>query len=407
MRPIVILPGIGGSILIKRGQEYKTLFGQKILDNRWMNITPFAKDSLTRWRHDMRMDIVRDHVSQRVVGFKNYDPDIYPYDFKGIGGITDIVPEFGLLAEAYSEILHRHFHFRYFGRLCDHLKAAGYVPRESLFGLPYDSRRLLDSAYRTGYFKSIRETIEEAVRKNNANEESGTTSGTRLPTIVAHSMGGVLLKWFLSSAVVSPDWIQEHIGRLVVVNAPFGGTTMALRAIMSGEYYVPMFHQEFRASLQKMAGILMCLPNEYAFAPNEPLVCIDEPPRLIRLQDYAGDAPMLAPNDSMKDSFDIWRDLYVPHLPTIMTPLNLQEIPCTLVLGTDQTTAHKINIKREGELPYSTKTEMGDGQVPNRSLYLAKTVFQGSRVETLEIPGSGHIDVLSHPRFIESVLHEV
>jgi hypothetical protein len=106
----------------------------------------------------------------------------------------------------------------------------------------------------------------------------------------------------------------------------------------------------------------------------------------------------------MKDSFDIWRDLYVPHLPTIMTPLNLQEIPCTLVLGTDQTTAHKIKIKREGELPYYTKTEMGDGQVPNRSLYLAKTVFQGERVETLEIPGSGHIDVLSHPRFIESVL---
>lgn len=408
-RPIVILPGIGGSILIKRGQEYKTVFGQSVLDNRWMNITPFAKGSLDRWRRDMRVDIVRAESGasgyRKVVGFANYDADIEPYDMGGIGGITNIVPEFSLLAPSYSDFLHRQFHFRYFGTLCDRLTqggaggagGAGFEPKKNLFGLPYDARRLLDPVYRGEYFREIQETIEIA---------AGAGTAKKPVMVVAHSMGGVLLKWFLTD-FVSPDWIQRHIGRLMIVNAPFGGTTMALRVIISGEYYVPMFHQEFKMALQKMAGILMCLPNGHAYSPEEPLVKMDTPARVLRLQDFMTPVSGLFPSDSLQEAFDIWRDMYLPYLPTIMKPLDVKEIPCDLIMGSQQPTVKKIKIRREGELPYYTRYEYGDGQVPIRSLALAQDIFRGSHVRPLEIPGANHIDVLSHPLFLDAVISRI
>lgn len=365
-----------------------------------MNITPFVKGSLERWRRDMHVDIVRSNVPEaggyrKVVGFANYDPDIEPYDIGGIGGITDIVPEFSLLAPTYSDLLQRQFHFRYFGTLCDHLMQddrEGYEPMKNLFGVPYDARRILDPVYRGEYFQTVQETIETAA-----------ATSKKPVMVIAHSMGGVLLKWFLTE-FVSPDWIQRHIQRLMVVAAPFGGTTMALRVIISGEYYVPMFHQEFKTSLQRMAGILMCLPNAYAYSPEEPLVKMDSPARMLRLKDFMSPGSDYFPSDSLQEAFDIWRDMYLPHLPTIMKPLDIRDISCDLVMGHQQPTVKKIKIRREGELPYYTRYEYGDGQVPVRSLALARDIFIGSHIRPLEIPGSNHIDVLNNPLFLNAVI---
>jgi pimeloyl-ACP methyl ester carboxylesterase len=318
---------------------------------------------------------------RRVIGLSEIDPQIAPYDFGGIDGIRNIVPEFQLLNPSYNDILQRHFHFKYFGTLCEQLLERGYEPKKTLFGLPYDPRRLLETEYRREFFRGLRETIEQCLEK---------------PTLVAHSMGGILLKWFLSDEV-SPEWIQEHVGRLIVVNAPFGGTTMALRVIISGEYYVPMFHQEFKDSLQKMSGILMCLPNAAAYSMEEPLVRIDSPARLLRLKDFM--VPLHS-SDSLQTGIDIWRDLYLPHLPTILRPLNLGEIPCSILMGSAQPTMKRIKIKREGELPYYTQYEDGDGQVPARSLRLALDIFHGNNVSPMVFPDCSHINILSHKGFL-------
>lgn len=378
---------------MKRGHEYKTVMNQKVLYNRWMNITPFAKDTMEQWRRDMHLDVVREGgagvgACGRVVGFANYDKTIHPYDMKGIKGITNVVPEFSLLANYYSDLLHRHFQHRYFGTLCDVLmteEGGGYRPGENLLGMPYDSRLLLDPGYREGYFKTLRETLEGCVEK---------------PLVITHSLGGVLLKWFLMGLGSVKDiehWIQQYIGHLIIINPPFGGTTMAMRVILSGEYYVPMFHQEFKASLQKISGILMCLPNTYAYDPEEPLVKLDNPGRTLRIGELTKTTTIENP---AQVAFDIWRDMYLPHLPTIMTPVQLGSVPCDILIGTQQPTMRTIQLKKEGEMPYETKYELGDGQVPWRSLILAKDIFVGSHVTPLDC---GHIDVLSSPFFLEMV----
>jgi pimeloyl-ACP methyl ester carboxylesterase len=374
-----------------------------------MNITPFDKNSVERWRTDMSIGILRGMTDDAtanayapVIGFTNYDKDIYPYDFKGIHGVTNIVPEFGLLAKYYKDILHRQFQFRYFGILCDYLLTThGYVPKESLLGLPYDPRLILDTTYRDKYFNDIKTSIETAAATAEKHKRSKSHQSHKI-TLVGHSLGGVLLKWFLST-YVSAEWIERYLKRIVIVNAPFGGTTMALRVIVSGEYYVPMFHQEFKEALQRMAGILMCLPNEYAYPPLEPLVNMDMPSRLIHVQTMKEIHGLkMPPDSSLQSAFDIWRDLYLPHLPTIMKPLSLGKVPCDIFIGTQQWTVQKINIKREGELPYETAYELGDGQVPTRSLELARNLFVGEHIRTLEVPNSNHIDILSHPLFLQT-----
>lgn len=377
---------MGGSILVKRGQEFKTVFRQKVIDNRWMNITPFAKDTVQRWKQDMSIDILRENG--RVIGFHNYDESIYPYDMKGIDGITNIVPEFELLAGYYQDILHRHFQFRYFGTLCDYMKSLGYVSKENLYGLPYDSRLILDVKYRQHYFDTIRETIEEANKRPNE-------KNFRKPAIVSHSLGGVLLKWFLTEHVTE-EWIDEHIHKIYIMNSPFGGTSMALRVILSGEYYVPMFNQEFKDPLQKMSAIIMCLPNKYAYESSESLVKVDEGSEILTINSFQHH-----PNVA----FEIWRDLYQPHLETIMKPLHLP-VHCDILLGTQKETLQKFKIRKEGEMPYFSKFELGDGQVPTRSLYLAKKVLYGKHVQTTEIADANHIDIISHPIFIDKITQD-
>lgn len=349
-----------------------------------MNITPFAKESVQRWKQDMQIDVLRE--KGKIIGFHNYDRDIYPHDMKGIEGISNIVPEFDLLAGYYQDILHRHFQFRYFGTLCDYMKSHGYESKEHLFGLPYDPRIILDKQYRLNYFQTIKETIEESILKNKHREK---------PIIVSHSLGGVLLKWFLTD-YVNPSWIDSHIQKVYIINSPFGGTSMALRVILSGEYYVPMFHQEFKDPLQKMSGIIMCLPNEHAYHPSEALVKIDDMEQVICLKDF---------DKSKNIAFEIWRDLYQPNLQTIMSPLNLN-IECEILIGTSKETIQKFKIRKEGELPYYSKFEFGDGQVPKRSLEIAKRLFIGNKVSFCDIPDSNHIDIISHPIFIEKITED-
>lgn len=348
-----------------------------------MNITPFAKDSVNQWKHDMRIDVIRQ--DGKISGFHNYDRDIYPHDMKGIEGISNIVPEFDLLADYYQDILHRYFQFRYFGTLCDYLKSQGYQSRESLFGLPYDPRLILDVKYRKEYFHTIKETIEESIHKNKDRKKA---------VIVSHSLGGVLLKWFLTE-YVTEEWIQKHLQKIYIINSPFGGTSMALRVILSGEYYVPMFHQEFKDPLQKISGVIMCLPNEHAYDPSEPLVKIDETERVIRVTDFDK-------HSSHNVAFEIWKDLYKPHLETILSPLKLN-IACDILIATQKETIQKFKIRKEGQLPYYSKFEIGDGQVPKRSLDIAKKLFIGPRVQTVEISDANHIDIISHPLFIDKL----
>ena len=92
MKPIVIIPGFGGSVLVHKAHKHRTIFGQQVIDNRWMNIAPFSKSNMEKWKRDMYVELKRGVSSHHVIGFKNYDTNLCVYDSIGTNGIINIVP---------------------------------------------------------------------------------------------------------------------------------------------------------------------------------------------------------------------------------------------------------------------------------------------------------------------------
>ena len=382
--PILIIPGIGGSILVKKGLEKKRIFKETVIDNRWMNISPLSSQRMTLWRND-HAAILRRNLSGLPTGIEQVEGDIHTYP--GVQGICNIVPEFELLARPYQDLLNMKFNYKYFGNFVDTAIATNsYVPDDNLKALPYDFRRVLDPEFRQSLFSQMRDMVEEMYRQNNGPV-----------VIVGHSLGAVLFKWFLT-VHVNGNWAKKYVKRFFVVNAPFGGSNTALKAIMSGEYFVPIFSKQFHSSLQLNSGIIMCFPNTYGYIESEILAHVDKQP--VTLESLA--TPMC---HTTGDAYDIWRSLYVPHQDTIMDPVIVPThvVTCTPTLETLKT--FKLQKIGGGDVE-DVVVEPGDGQVSARSLNVAYDLFESSTMMRTTIDGCHHINITSDPRFIELVLKE-
>lgn len=385
--PILVVPGIGGSILVKAGQEKKRVFKDFVIDNRWMNISPLSSQRMALWHHDNKATLVRDTFG-RPRGILQEEPRIKV--LPGLNGIRDLVPEFELLARPYQDILESKFNYKYFGNFIDVLLATGLYERDrNLQAFSYDFRRVLDPHFRNDMFGAMKKAIE------NLHETGGPV------VIVGHSLGAVIFKWFLT-VYVGEKWSAMYVKRFIVVNAPFGGSSIALKAVLSGEYFVPIFSKQFHASLQLNSGIIMCFPNVFGYLPCEQLAHVGSAgiitPELLM-------APNTGKNFNTPDAFDAWRELYEPHLNSITDPISVAShiVTCTPIIDTLQ--SFKLREVGGGgveDLSY----EVGDGQVPARSLNVAYSLFNSSKMLKTTIDGCDHINIVSDPRFAQLVIEE-
>ena len=390
MRPVVLIPGIGGSVLVKQGQTHKKFFRQKLIDNRWINLTPFSKRSVKQWKEDMTYGVRRDPVSKRIVGFDGYESrGIVPYDIGGTAGIKDLVSELVLLNQKQQDNLESMYQVRYFNTLCESLYAKGYADGKTLIGLPYDFRLVLDPEYRRRLFNTFRTYIENAVADSRADGADGAV-------VVGHSLGALLFKWFLSTGDVSPEWIAENVAHFVSICAPYGGAPESMKACLAGEHYIPLFHQVFREELEYNSGIIMCFPNSIGTLGGEVLYELPaaeaggaDKPRQIRLGDY-GDLA-----DGGAIPFEIWRDLFAPHIPVIERKIS---VPVTAVLTVNVATAARFRTRKLSAYPYDTAYGYGDGVVPARSLKSYRKLFGGELCDELLVPNSNHAKLISDPR---------
>lgn len=388
MYPVVLIPGIGGSVLVKKSNIHKNLFQQKILDNRWINLYPFSRKSVRQWKEDMRYNLRFDPSGQRIIGFEGHSADIVPYDVGGTRGIKDLVPELLMLNDKQRTELENMYHFRYFHTMCEALYAAGYKDRETLVGMPYDFRLTLDPEYRRRLFLTFRHWIEKV--------------GDKKPVVVvAHSLGAILFKWFLTNGM-SDDWVARYIRSFVGVCAPFGGAPNSLKAALAGEHYIPYFHHVFREELQYNSGILMCLPNELGVLDEEIIYQVGGGGG----KGAGGTKVRLADFEALADGgiapLRVWRDLMLPHYSVLHRPIELPSaysvVCCNVATGARFKTQSLL------DYPYDTAYGYGDGVVPARSLKAFRKVFKKECVKELIIPDSNHSKLLSDARVIDLVL---
>lgn len=379
MHPIILIPGIGGSVLVPKGQQYRPLLNRMVHNNRWVHIYAFTNKEIAKWKKDMAFDFVYDEhgVIQRLVPHSS----IVPYDIGGTKGVKDIVPEFLLLPSQYQKILDDIFHFRYFQPLCDFAYKKGYKDHKTLLGVPNDFRFILDPLIRQEFFKHVKNCIE-----------TGCLYGGDKAVIVTHSLGGVLLKWFLTTAV-TPEWIDKYIKQWVCICAPFGGSYQAMRAVCCGDHYVSSLRPYVQEELQRMTGIIMCLPNELAFDANEELVTTRQNGP-ITIANYAKYA------EKGRIPFKIWTDLYQPHLETIAKKI---KVPTHVIYTNSNPTYALAYAEKWSDVHMQIGTCEGDGIVPAKSLSSYKKILDLSVTTETIVPNSDHTSLISDRTTIDII----
>ena len=364
-----MVPGMGGSVLVRRGHEHRRVGHRRILDNRWINLEPLSPARMRKWDRDMACAYDPDH--RRLTG---YDEDIQPLDVGGLDGVRDIVPEFGLLSPYYRGIVDRMYSASYFGTMCDRLLALGHRERETLMGFPYDFRLVLDPACREATFARLRALVE---------------ASSAPAVLVCHSIGGVLVRWFLGEQ--GHAWTQRHVHHVVMVNVPWGGIPAGTRALVCGDHYCPLFASLFRATIQTNSAVVMCLPNALAFGPDEPLLRV------------AGGAPVTAStygrHAHANVGFLMWKQLFEPHLEAQCAT---QGARVTMVTSEAGQVATAFECEHEDRYASPVAHEPGDGTVPLRSLRAHGRLFDG-REARVHLRDVGHSAVLRDPRLLDLV----
>jgi len=376
--PIVIIPGLGGSLLVNKKQPIKRVFHRDIIDNRWLNIHPYSPSYMIKWKDEMRCEFEYGEGGQ-IIGYKNYDKNIQPYDIFGIKGIQNMVGDFDLLNKTHQDVFENMFHYKYFYELNQRLLKKGYLPRSNLIGFPWDFRLILDPVLRHHTFDMLRFKIESVVKYH---EER--------VVIVSHSLGGVLTKWFLEEQ--GAEWSEKYIRHLVMSNTPFGGSPSAIKALLIGEYYVPFFNKFFVDELRVNSGIVMGLPNLISYNHKDVFWKTDND-EIITLHDFHKDKPN-------NIGFKLWHDMYSPYLYGSIQKKN--SVPVTLINSSGIETPNTYISKSLHEMPYKVLNDDGDSIIPTRSLLVGKELFPKHKY--IELKKVSHSEIISHPVFLDYII---
>lgn len=386
MKPVILIPGFGGSVLVRKGSEmYKPHpLSNPIIDNRWVNLSILVAPPNKRWHDDMNYSI--DYQKEAngnltVCGLKGIPKDLIPYDIGGTKGIKDLVPEFQYLKRSYKEKLNNAFYYRYFHDICDALYSKGYEDKNSLIGVPYDFRLVLDPIYRQGLFADFAKFLTKSteLKKEKA-------------IVVTHSLGGLLFKWFLTTY----PYYQSMVHTWVSISTPFGGAHYPLKAALCGDHYMPVFKQCVKDELARNTGIIMCFPNSLAYKDDEPLAYVAQPEQTITLASFDKLAQQHV------KPFQLWRDLYKPYIPIISQPISVNTV---IVVGSGNNTPTVFHMTSLGEEPCTLKRGIGDGIIEDKSLMVYDKVFSGCKsLKKLHLDGRDHTSPLMDATVIKLIL---
>ncbi|HZG14637.1 MAG TPA: S8 family serine peptidase [Candidatus Bathyarchaeia archaeon] len=214
--PVILIPGIGGSQLYTEDDDLSWIGVWEVLAN-----APII--------HDLELEPEKDGSTKMIS--KN-DVKIHTssvnYGLYGISQLTSINNE-----EAVQ-----------YAYMIEDLVKEGYIPGKTLFGMPYDWRMNISD-----HHKLLKQTISTALKE----------SGASKVNIVAHSMGGLLVKDYL----LANKTAGKQVNSVITIGTPFLGAAKASKALIMGDNFdIPFLQDKTGYTIAKHA------PSVYQLAPS-------------------------------------------------------------------------------------------------------------------------------------------
>lgn len=237
LKPVVLIPGLFGSILDGDVTQKKYWYCPKVKDdNVWFNDRYVIPPTYNCLFDDIRLEW--DEKTQNVK-----QPDyvnLSVVDFGGLQGINNVD----------TAIFNIHI-VPYYGVITERLEKEGYIERNSMFGAPFDWRRGLNQE--AGFWDKYAKLIEEAYEKNHEKV-----------VIIGHSMGCYVTNMLLAK-YRSKEWCDKYVDSAIYIAPSVGGSGVAFETQVTHKFPFIEFLGEYPETVQAIQGLHVHMPNHVAF----------------------------------------------------------------------------------------------------------------------------------------------
>lgn len=210
VNPVVIVPGLGGSVL-EATLTNKPEFRDCKTNSDWYTIWVSESQMLFRfdcWESVFSLQISNDSLSNAT------GVDTRPYDYGGVSGVE------------YSTSGSNGIPMPYMKDLVEMLEGLGLQRDVSVRAATYDFRAAGD----------VNQTFQQYARLKVLIENTYEINDDKAVHLISHSLGGSYVSAFLNM-YVSETWKATYIASYVSVSGAFLGTPIAMQGLISGPKY--------------------------------------------------------------------------------------------------------------------------------------------------------------------------
>lgn len=388
LNPVVLLPGLGGSVLEAILDKSGSPFPCYDHYDKWFRIWFAIEEVLVQpcWFDNLDIEF------NATTGNYTNTPGVQlrPKDFGGVDGVNYLTQK--ILGFQFGG---------YYDQVIATLEKVGYVAGQNLHGAPYDWRYPATFAEKIGWMAQLQQLIETTY-SNNGN----------LPVhIVTHSMGGPTGLYFLQS--MTQAWRDQYVASFFPIAGPWSGAPNALRAVISGDNFgLSVFSWEivkstyFMGIARKSGGVMSLVPNPDLNSTKA--IFVYTPTKNYTLEDF----PQLFQDINSPISQTVWENTNL-----IVESLTAPNVPvyCSYGTGTPTEVAYTYpkgftgDDKDWNDQVVIDESDLGDGTVPLYSLQECQ-IWNSKQTEPVEIKEfdlRDHGGILEDDEFLQYLLSVV
>jgi pimeloyl-ACP methyl ester carboxylesterase len=379
-KPVVLIPGFGGSKLVVACSRPVPTAHQRP-GNAFVNLnTVFSKE----WKEKFSL---RYHDQTGL----SVDDTIDVHDFGGVEGVRnlcdDCVKIDGLFNAVFKvEVINDYYNYKYFDTLIGRLEKVGYSPKVDLFGAPYDFRKVMVTEYLEGYFTRLKELVETAYDMNNLKS-----------VLVAHSIGCLITYIFLVEHC-SSAWKEKYIDTFISIGGPYGGASIVVKTLLSGVPGLNVLRSQYKEVMEHSTGLILALPDTHGYESKDVLLVDRGTGKRYTRHTYQGLLPDASRN--------IWAKYVKPYLPSFRKNTGVSTVfAVSLDAPTETSYIYESFPIKNMRQPVQTVYGKGDTVIPADSLmYHSQFINRFANYSYASIPGNEHTRLLRSKELFDLVV---